>query len=202
VVAGAAVDCERILDSWWGQPVNTATCVGFLIGGAYLWWKGPDRVAAALTAAIGVGSIAFHGPMPFWGEFVHDVTIVWALVWVILVELERPRLLLIGLSVTGLLALTPSVADPSQALLAIAVLAIQLRARDHRTLRRAGMGLLALGALIGTLSRTGWPLCDPDSLWQGHGFWHLCSAAALTIWGGWIRPDGSSAGPTAVKLAD
>lgn len=188
MVPGAAVDCERILDSWWGQPVNTATCIGFLIGGIVIWWKGADRVAALLITAIGVGSIAFHGPMPPWGEYVHDVTIVWALVWVILAELGHQRRSPPAFAVTGLLAVTPVIADPSQALLAIAGLGVQLRARDHRPLRLVGVGLLALGALIGTLSRTGWPLCDPDALWQGHGFWHLCSAAALTIWGGWIRP--------------
>jgi hypothetical protein len=187
VVPGAAADCERILDSWWGQPVNTATCIGFLIGGIVIWRMGTDRVAALLITAIGVGSIAFHGPMPFWGEFVHDITIVWSLVWVILVELGRQRLVPSLFAVTGLLALTPAIADPSQALLAIAVLVMQLRIQDHRNLRLVGVGLLGVGALIGRLARTGWPLCDPDSLLQGHGFWHLCSAAALTIWGGWIR---------------
>jgi hypothetical protein len=39
-----------------------------------------------------------------------------------------------------------------------------------------------VGAVVGTLSRTGWPLCNPDSIWQGHGFWHVASAAALAIW--------------------
>lgn len=143
---------------------------------------------AALVAMIGIGSIAFHGPMPFWGEFVHDLAIVWALVWVILVELRLWRWSLLALPLSGLLALTPAVADPGQALLAATTLFIQLRANDHRTQRRIGIGLLAVGALIGTLSRTGWPLCDPDSLWQGHGFWHICSAAALTLWAGWIQP--------------
>jgi hypothetical protein len=199
VVPGAAVDCERILDSWWGQPINTATCVGFLIGGIVIWRRGTDRVAALLTTAIGLGSIAFHGPMPPWGEWAHDVTIVWALVWVILVELGRQRLAPGAMALTGLLAFTPAVADPSQALLAIAVLVMQLRARDHRRLRLVGVGLLAAGALIGRLARTGWPLCDPDSLLQGHAFWHLCSAAVLTTWGGWIRPKGRADLPDVVK---
>jgi hypothetical protein len=184
---GAAVDCERILASWWGQPVNTATCAAFLVGAAVIWWKDTDRVMAALVAMIGIGSIAFHGPMPFWGEFVHDLAIVWALVWVILVEFRLRRWWLLALPLSGLLALTPAIADPGQALLAATVLFIQLRSKDHITPRRIGIGLLAVGALIGTLSRTGWPLCNPDSFWQGHGFWHICSAAALTLWAGWIR---------------
>lgn len=179
---GAAVDCERILDSWWGQPVNTATCLGFLVGAGIVWWMGADRVAALLIAGVGAGSIAFHGPMPLWGEAVHDVTIIWSLVWVILVELGRQRLWVVAFLLTGLVALTPAIADPGQATLAIAALALQVTARDYRVLRTICVGLLSLGASIGTLSRTGWPLCDPYSLWQGHGFWHLASAAALTLW--------------------
>lgn len=27
----------------------------------------------------------------------------------------------------------------------------------------------------------GLPLCEPDSIWQGHGFWHLGAAAAVTF---------------------
>lgn len=184
---GAAVDCERILASWWGQPVNTATCAAFLIGAGVIWWRGADRVMAALVAMIGVGSIAFHGPMPAWGEFLHDLTIVWALVWVILIELRLLRFWPLAFLFGGLLALTPAVADPGQAVLAAATLTVQLRARDQISLRRVSIGLLALGALIGTLSRTGWPLCDPDSWWQGHGVWHVLSATALTLWGGWIH---------------
>lgn len=179
---GAAVDCERILSGWWGQPVNTATCAAFLIGAGVIWWKRADRVMAALVALIGLGSIAFHGPMPVWGEFVHDLAIVWALVWVVLVEVDIRRWWPVAFALSALLAMTPTVADPGQALLAAATLIIQLRAKDHITQRRISVGLLAVGALVGTLSRTGWPLCDPHSLWQGHGFWHICSAAALTLW--------------------
>jgi hypothetical protein len=31
------------------------------------------------------------------------------------------------------------------------------------------------------LGRTGAPLCDPDTLWQPHGAWHLLSAGALVL---------------------
>ena len=42
--------------------------------------------------------------------------------------------------------------------------------------------LLAVVAVIGRLGATGNPLCDPSSLWQPHGLWHIGSAVAVTWW--------------------
>ncbi|MEI2620306.1 MAG: hypothetical protein V9G09_06160 [Candidatus Nanopelagicales bacterium] len=39
-----------------------------------------------------------------------------------------------------------------------------------------------LGAVAFALSRTGGPLCDPDSWFQGHGVWHVLTAVALGLW--------------------
>jgi hypothetical protein len=44
------------------------------------------------------------------------------------------------------------------------------------------LAALAAGAAAWTLGRTGGPLCDPDSVLQGHAAWHLLSAAALAAW--------------------
>ena len=38
---------------------------------------------------------------------------------------------------------------------------------------------LVLGVIINGLSRTGGPLCRPESLLQGHAAWHVLSAASL-----------------------
>jgi hypothetical protein len=180
---GPEVDCEAVSASWWGQPVNTATAFAFLAVAALIWWRRSDRVTATLVALIGVGSIAFHGPMPAWGEFLHDASIAWALVWVLAVDLDRRKWLPWGLALVTLASLTPVLADPAQTVLAVAVVVVELRAGSHRRARLWAIGLLAVGAVVGRLSRTGWPLCDPTSLWQGHGFWHLAAAAALAIWG-------------------
>jgi hypothetical protein len=50
--------------------------------------------------------------------------------------------------------------------------------------RPPAAALLGLaGALaINQLSRTGAPLCGPDSLLQGHAAWHVLTAAALGAW--------------------
>jgi hypothetical protein len=140
------------------------------------------------VASIGVGSIAFHGPMPFWGEFIHDVSIIVTLVWVLLVETHRTRFWPPGFAVAAAASITPVVADPVQAVLAVAVLAAVAFPIQKRPRRLQAVAILALGGVVGTLSRTGGPLCNPDSLWQGHGFWHLAAAASLAIWGLAIRP--------------
>jgi hypothetical protein len=44
-----------------------------------------------------------------------------------------------------------------------------------------GSALLGAGVLVHTRSRTGGPWCRPDSLLQGHGLWHVLSAAGVAV---------------------
>jgi hypothetical protein len=44
------------------------------------------------------------------------------------------------------------------------------------------LALLAGVAVIGRLGATGGPLCDPESVLQPHGLWHVGAAAAVTWW--------------------
>jgi hypothetical protein len=203
VPAGASVDCERILESWWGQPVNTSTALAFVVAGILVYIRGATLPTSGLIAGVGAGSIAFHGPMPSWGELLHDLTIGWVLVWVVLVETERRALWPYAFGGVALLMLTPQIADPIQAVLAVAAVVIVWRNRHPHRLWM--LGLLALGGVVGRLSRTGEPWCHPDSIWQGHGFWHLASAVALALWAGSPRPrsdrelSGSAFGPGPVQ---
>jgi hypothetical protein len=43
------------------------------------------------------------------------------------------------------------------------------------------------GALANVLTRTGAPLCQPDSPVQGHAGWHVLTAVALAAWLGSAR---------------
>ena len=52
--------------------------------------------------------------------------------------------------------------------------------RDHRWFW-AALAVYGFGQVIWLLSRDGAPLCDPDSLLQGHALWHLTSAAAVLL---------------------
>lgn len=125
--------------------------------------------------------------MPPWGEFAHDISILMTLIWVLLVETKRTHLWPFGFALAGAASVAPVVADPAQAALAVAMLAAVALPRQQRALRLQAVAILALGGAVGTLSRTGGPLCNPDSLWQGHGFWHLAAAISLAIWGSAIR---------------
>ena len=184
----AAADCERILDSWWGQPVNTSTSFAFIVAGVLVWWRRRELIPSGLIAGVGFGSIAFHGPMPSWGEFLHDLSIVLTLVWVVLVETRRLHWWLFGIALATALAVTPAVADPAQAVLAFATVTVIAIVPERRPKRLAALAILGGGALIGTLARTGGPLCEPYSIWQGHGLWHVAAATSLALWALLIRP--------------
>ena len=80
MLTGASVDCERVLESWWGQPVNTSTALAFVLAGILVHLRTASIPASILIGGVGVGSVAFHGPMPPWGELLHDLTIGWFLI--------------------------------------------------------------------------------------------------------------------------
>jgi hypothetical protein len=180
---GAAADCEAITAGFLGQPVNALTTFGFVIAGGYVIARRPERrwVGIALIAT-GVGSFLFHGPMPAGNEWAHDVTLTWLIVVVAGTgtQLERytrlPALLVIG----ALFAFAPALADPIGVGVTIVAVISVLRGRD----RSALPPLLLLGAvaILGRLGATGGPLCDPTSLFQPHGVWHLGAAVAVAWW--------------------
>ena len=54
---------------------------------------------------------------------------------------------------------------------------------DRRRALLLPVALLVAGYVVFLLSRTGGPLCDPDSLWQGHAVWHLVAGTGLAVYG-------------------
>ncbi|MBK5224838.1 MAG: hypothetical protein JJE52_18580 [Acidimicrobiia bacterium] len=76
----AASDCERIRPGLIAQPANTASSLAFVLAarpmhrraeGRWAW-----RVVAVATAAVGIGSVAYHGPGGRFSKLVHDGAIV------------------------------------------------------------------------------------------------------------------------------
>ena len=94
---------------------------------------------SAVLAAVGLGSIGYHGPGTKAGKALHD---------------------------GALLALVPVVAS--------AVV------RPNRHLAAAA-GIGASSAVLHAGTRTGCRGCRPDSPLQGHGLWHLLSAASIAL---------------------
>lgn len=75
-------DCERVADALLAQPVLAVTSLAYVVAGAVtlVWslrWREPLAGAAgAALVAVGIGSVAFHGPQPSWAGPAHDWPII------------------------------------------------------------------------------------------------------------------------------
>jgi len=69
--------------------------------------------------------------------------------------------------------------------------AMVLAWRERSLCRPPALAVLAAaaGPAVNVLSRTGAPLCRPDSLVQGHAAWHVLTAFAAAAWLGHHRTD-------------
>lgn len=97
-----------------------------------------------------------------------------------------------------------AVHDASLVALAATALAVAWRRRSFPRPPTAALALLAAGAIVNLLTRTGAPLCRPDSLLQGHALWHVLTAAGIGAWlVRWVPVPELSArvGPDARSLA-
>lgn len=151
----------------------------FLIAGLLIWRRGRAEFGI-LTVLVGVGSFVAHGPRWPGAEWLHDVTLAWVLLAIATDGLpRRQRWSLLGV-IGALFAVAPVVADPISVILAGWAIVRELTMRIRRPVK--AMGIAGIGAGLGTISRTGSPLCDPDSLLQGHGIWHVLAAFALFVW--------------------
>lgn len=181
-MTGAIADCERILEGFLAQPANAVTSLGF-VGASALVWRAKHRGVAAALAATGLGSFLFHGPMWPGSQWAHDVSLAWLLVSVGVsgTRWERlggwPAVGAVGL----LLGAAPLAGDATAGLAAAGAIGSALwRRRSGRTW--LALGVLSLGAVVGRMTATGARWCNPDTLLQGHSFWHLAAAAAVVLW--------------------
>jgi hypothetical protein len=183
----ASGDCELIRDGFWGQPVNALSSLAFVLVG--LWLLRSRPVLGWLSCGVGVGSFLFHGPMPVWAEWAHDVALAALLAGLVL---ERRGVLLTAAAVTiGItFAVAPDIAEPATAVLALVVAVVLLGSGQLRLPRtRVAVAILALAGIIDGLSRTAGPLCRPGSWLQGHAVWHVGASVALLIWASQEHPE-------------
>ena len=175
-------DCELITSGFLGQPVNTLTTLAFVIVGLVVARRSSLRWVGIALIATGVGSFLFHGPMPPGSQWAHDLSLVWLIVVVAGLgqSWERwtrlPGLISIGL----VLALVPGAADVLAVAATAAAGVLHLRRRSPGTV----VAIVSLGAVavFGRLGATGGPLCDPSSIFQPHGVWHVGAAAIVGWW--------------------
>jgi hypothetical protein len=196
----------------WGQPINTATSLGYAVVGGALIARGfrrrrrarrADITYGTLLIAIGLGSAAFHGPQPRGSQALHDAPIAAALYFILIHNLvgigrlqqgERP--FIFGVVPVAALGSAPALAPVLSGGLALVAIASEVLVyRSGQTTRSGRRTIVALMAAAGAaylFGRTGSPLCHPESPFQLHGAWHLLSAAALGGWGWVALQEGTS----------
>jgi hypothetical protein len=201
-------DCEARIAQW-GQPVLLSTSASYLVAAGFvLWWSRRHTAATEPIPAVqiwafavglvlaGLGSMDYHGPAVGPEPLLHDAGLAVALVAALAIDLRQLDVRrawrgwgLIGLTAAAIAVIavipdiSPLLAAVAGAGLVIAELVVYRRGiRTPSPALFAGAAVLAIGAAAFALSRTGGPLCDPRSWFQGHGVWHVMTAIALSLW--------------------
>lgn len=207
VTALAEGDCEAVAHPLWGQPANTVSSLAFVLVGVWLvarslrrgvrtaWPQAALGVAAILA---GIGSVAFHGPMPAVAPLLHDLGLAAIPLTIATTATARarargPASLLLhtvpALGVAGVvLLLRPGAGN---AVAAVAVLwalrtevtawtqGVRVWTRPSRRSAIVAVGAFALAAPLHVFGGTGGALCDATSPWQAHAGWHVLAAVAV-----------------------
>lgn len=217
-------DCEMLRDAALAQPVNAITSVAYVLVGVAVIAAARRRhrpiVSASVyglcLAAVGIGSVLFHGPQPTGSRVLHDLPILITVIFIVVHDLGltwhrlRHGWTIFGVGAGAAAILT--VIDPEIAAIAtgvgVAAIAIlefivyrrRLRPVETRAQRRGYVvviGVTAIAAASWLLGRTDSPACEPDAAFQFHGLWHVISAVVFGLWW-WLAYD-AGRGPTEVS---
>ncbi len=200
------------------QPVNALSSLAFVLAGIGIAAVGRgsspgQRLLGASFAValvfVGLGSLAFHGPTGPPADWAHDASISTVLLLILITELGSwrgwdARWVVVGwLSTASAIGAVEgpwaSVADRLNAVLALAAVVAVVGPRwassHHRPWDQergaipAAIAFLVVGAIVMLLSRTGGPLCLPDSPLQGHALWHVLAASGLGLFARSVSTD-------------
>jgi len=185
----AASDCEECRHGFVTQPANTVSSLAYVaVGADLLRGPEPDRPFAWAVIAVGVGSVAYHGPGGRVGKWAHDASLLAMLGLMTLSDVTvadgrpMPRAGIGAVTAAAAVAAHPRTSEYAQGAAGL----VAAVAEGRRIRREAGwrslvvsLPLWTAGATLHVLGRTGKPLCRPTSPLQAHAAWHTLSAAAL-----------------------
>ena len=203
-------DCERIGQGLLAQPANTLSSLAYVVAGVLLLRRSltgrsgvrmMPMVYAVAVIGVGIGSAAFHGPMPAWGRFAHDLSIAAVLAFVIGYDVALARgasanaSLAMFVGITGacavVLAVAPDAGNALDAVLIAGAVVAEIGASRSAAGRATAdgrlwiviVGVVTIGALLNAAGRTDAPLCEPGSPVQLHAVWHVLTAFVLWLYG-------------------
>lgn len=190
------------------QPANSWSSFGYVFVGFFLMLDArlrrgttafpPEGAIMFGIAAItvGVGSVLLHATLTLWGQFadvlgmylVSGFTLVYAVAKVARLDRAKSAMLygIVCVALVTVLLIAPEVRRWLFFAVLLTSLLIEIAfARPLRAnviLRYLLLGVLAkalgFGVWVLDQNRT---LCAPDSLIQGHAFWHFCGAVSLWL---------------------
>ena len=188
VIAGLIIlviaDRDRAATAAGPNPMATGRFFALLYGG--------------LVIFLGPGSMFFHGSLTHYGGWLDNFSMILYVTFILCYDAARiwrwderiGSFAAIYVAINVALGLLTWVADGSGTILfailagvAVAAEAVILLARPGGVDRTfapwllAGLASFGIAIVIWALSATGRPLCDPDSLLQGHAVWHLLAMA-------------------------
>lgn len=125
--------CERLDPSYWAEPINALSNLGFVIAALWAWqqhrraigFDGIYLLLCLMAGSIGVGSFLFHTHANVWSQY-SDIVPIWSFVVVfVLVSLKRVfgygtfRVIRIGViaAVMGYLGFSLADTQPGEALI-------------------------------------------------------------------------------------
>lgn len=208
-------DCEARVASL--QPILFATSWSYVVVGlALAWWVTSRRdvsrpwgwVLVFGLVMTGLGSVDYHGWAVAPQPAAHDLGIALALLAAWGVDLTRlmgsTRRAAAWVAVVGFAATLASLVWAPMGQWLVGLVGVGLVTTEVLIYRRrlraitwtqyaAGLSLL-VGLALYVISRSGAPLCSPDSWLQGHGVWHLLSALTLGLWALGALPGTASRG--------
>lgn len=200
-ITATAADCE-LRDAWgFDQDVNAWSSVAFVVAGVVIaTWALRGRLPRAfvvlggLLVVEGAGSVLSHGAPSTAAQLLHDVPI-FAIVGFVAGwhvgqvggSTSRPWQTAVTGAAAGLAVslLWPGAQTAAAAGAVLALLVAELLAGQRGL---PGVWDAHLGGLAGAAGalwvagRSGSPLCDPESLVQLHGAWHVAAAVLAVAW--------------------
>lgn len=194
-------DCERRDDGLFEQDVNAWSSVAYLVAGAVIVRQvrraGLPRaldVLAVLVALEGAGSFLYHGAASDLAQALHDVPLVAMLAFIagwhggrLVGQPERYAVVTAvgGIALGAAGSFVSGATNAAVALFVGAIVITELVARRRRlapvwTASIVMFSVLAVGVwLLGTPASLA---CDPDSVVQPHGLWHVMTAIVPVLW--------------------
>jgi predicted membrane channel-forming protein YqfA (hemolysin III family) len=195
-------DCERIGTGVLAQPVNAISSLAFALFGLIVLFsiRAQDEterinrlIFGVLMISTGIGSVLFHGPQGPSSHFLHDATILLTMTAIVtmnlagLLEWTERRVMAIlatvGVGVSVVLVIWPTSTNviAGLALVALVIQDVALHRSGSVNTRWwiTAVVAMAVALLFFVAGRTGGPLCDSASLFQGHALWHTLAATAL-----------------------